>query len=178
MDNNTYGPYPGCRLWQAAYHFVAQAGVYAKIGLKNVDNGFSVGAGLLGLNTTNRSAVVVDEIIVKTPAAGGDVYATISHHNLADMDFDGGAADDIAPEKDPANASTQPTVGNVHVGLRQTGLLVGNANNSRLPGFADALSHTCRRGWVLGPGQILYVQRDVVTTDFDVSFSGRYYPTA
>ena len=175
LDDNSDGPYPPYRSWNASVLSVATAGVYARCGIKNVD-GFPVGAGLLGTSSVPRSVAVVDWLIAYSPPGAGDLFVTLTHHNLADMTAPTDV-DDTAPEKDPTPGATRPQLGNVRGGVRLTdAVLLGNV---KLPGHVDPVAPAIPRRvdgpWILGPGQILYIERNLANSQLEVYFRGRFY---
>lgn len=177
LDDNSAGPFCAYRPFQAGATYVAQAGVYSKIGIQNTDDRFTVGSGIVGASGVPRSVVVVDRVIIsKDAVAGGDFYATLTHQNLFPMDFDIGPVADVSPQKDPDSQFTRPQLGNVHIGFRQVGAALMGDNSGKLPGFTqDQLPHQADGPWIIGPGGIFYIERDVVNSSFSVYFRGRYY---
>jgi len=176
IDDNSDGPYPPCRIWVAGQIVAATAGVPPRLGIQNVD-GFPIGGGLLGTSGVPRSVVVVDKILIQRDATvAGDFFAGITHHNLNPIDGASQAADDSGPEKDPTPGATRPSLGNVVCGQRVTGAAFIFGTNNILPGFAaDVLPHIADGPWLLGPGQILYVERNLANVGMVVAFRGRYY---
>lgn len=178
LDDSSRGPYPPYRSFQAGLIASPTAGVFSRVGLQNVDR-FPVGGGLLGTTGVPSSVAVVDWILVtRDGTAGGNFFATITHHNLNPMDVGTQApAADTAPEKDPSAGATRPQLGNVNVGLRQLGAVLIGDQSGILPGVdADLLVHRVDGPWILGPGQILYIERNIVNVGHTVYFRGRYYP--
>ena len=172
LDDNTLGPYPPYRSFMASARATPIGGVYARVGIKNCD-GFPVGGGLLGTPSVPRSVAVIDWLIYYGPAGAGEIFLTLTHHNLNDIDGVVNDVDDTAPEKDPTPGATRPQLGNVRTGPRITGAtLFGNV---LVPGVVDGLPRRIDGPWVLGPGQILYVERNLVNSQLDVHFRGRFY---
>ena len=124
--------------------------------------------------------MVVDWILLTRDATiGGDFFVGITHANLFPFAADGTQApvDDAAPEKDPTSGATRPQLGNVFVGQRKTDAVGIFGNGNIVPGAtADLLMHRFDGPWCLGPGQILMVERNLVTTGFTFAARGRYYP--
>jgi len=174
IDDNSRGPYPPCRTWMGSSQAAQVAGVYGRIGIKNAD-GFPIGGGLLGTSGVPRSVVVVDELIVatNTPDPGGDLFLTITHHNLNDIDGIPAPADDTAPEKDPTPGVTRPQIGHIQIGPRITGAVL--FGNTILPRHSDGVARHVDGPWILGPGQILYVERNLVNSGLAIYARGRYY---
>lgn len=182
-DDSSKGPYPPYRPWQAGGIVSPVAGVYPRAGIQNGD-GFPFAGGLLGTSGVPRSVVVVDWLqVIRDATVGGEIFVGITHHNLFPLTDNGVSVEDAAPEKDPTAGSTRPKLGNVFYGERQVNAvgILGNANV--IPGgtgtLATANDPKAMRfdgPWILGPGQILLVERNLANSGFTVSFRGRYYP--
>jgi len=121
-----------------------------------------------------RSAVVVDFIRYRCEAAA-DVLLSITSINS--NPFEGGSevtVDDAGPEKDPGPGLQFPKIGNVMRGtLSQAAQLGGSTVPSDDAG--DIFPHDIPGPFILGPGQILYVQENLLASGLRVFFRGRYY---
>jgi hypothetical protein len=114
--------------------------------------------------------------VFRDATPGGDFFVGITHHNLFPLTDNGVAVDDAAPEKDPTAGATRPKLGNVFYGERQVNAVSILGNPNVIPGGADGNAHRFDGPWVLGPGQILMLERNLVNSGFWCSFRGRYYP--
>ena len=176
VDDNSKGPYPASRTWQAGSILTSTAATYPRWGIQNAD-GFAPGSGLLGTSGVPRSVVVVDRVtMLRDATAGGDFFIGISHHNLFPLEDSFVGVDDTSPEKDPTAGATRPQLGNVQTGRRRINGVAILDTNSLIPGGTDGQQHIELGPWVLGPGQILYVERNLVNVGFFISARGRYYP--
>lgn len=174
MDDQS--AYPPFRPWNAGSIAVAVAGKFPRIGIMNTD-GFPPGTSPGSTGGEPRSVVVIDRITVSRDAnLGGDLFLTITHTNLHPFIGTTAPADDIAPEKDPSAAATRPQIANVAIGFcPENATLFGNVQYPSA--MADQKPLVLNGGpWVLGPGQILYLERNLAPSALLAYFSGRYYP--
>lgn len=171
LDDNSNGPYPPYRPWFTSQLRGAVAGQRSACGVANVD-GFIVGGGVQTIQPI-RSAVVVDQVRWRVQVAGGsNILVAISTLNA--NPFDGTSdkpVDDAAPEKDPGNLLAFPRIGNVFSGIRSD---VGQLGDSGPPN-TDLLTNELMGPWILGPGQVLWIQENVLNDALQVYFRGRYY---
>jgi len=178
LDDNSKGPYPPYRSFQGGLVVSPTPAIIGQIGIQNGDAGFTPLVGLVGTTGVPKSVVVIDWLIVARDAtAGGDFFVTLTHNNLKPISTANAPVADTAPEKDPTSGATRPQIGNVFVGVRNVDAALIGDQSGQLPGFTqDTLPHRVDGPWMLGPGQILYVERNLVNTGFTAYFRGRYYP--
>ena len=172
LDDNSTGPYPPYRSWYTSAISSAAAAVRSAVGVANYD-GVALGGGLQTIQPI-RSCVVVDFIRYRCEAAS-DVFLAIT--NINSNGFDGGTekpADDAQPEKDPGPGLQFPRIGNVQSGTKAQAGQLGDSGLSS-DDVGDIAPHDIPGPFMLGPGQILYVQENLVNSGLRVFFRGRYY---
>ena len=168
LDDNSRGPWAPYRSWFTSQIVGASAGTRSAAGVMNAD-GLTVGGGAQTLPPI-KSAVVVDEVRWRCQTASF-VFFAISNINVSPLDGTGDkSASDAQPEKDPG-ALQFPRIGNVFSGLRHDAGQLGFDGPPEL----DALPHEIAGPWILGPGQILWVQENLANDPLHVFFRGRYY---
>jgi len=145
----------------------AVAGQRSSVGIANVD-GYSTTGGTQVIQPI-KSAAVIDKILWRCGVAS-DILIAISTLNLNPFTFGDKAVDDAHPAKDVIGAQF-PRIGNVFTGTRTQAAQLGDSG----PCYLDALTHELNGQWILGPGQVLYVQENVLADLFQVYFQGRYY---
>jgi len=173
LDDNSAGPYPPYRPWHTGGVDAAVAGQRSAVGVANYD-GVALGGGLQTIQPI-RSAVVVDFIRYRCEAAS-DVFVAIT--NINTNPFEGGSevtADDAAPEKDPSPLGN-PKIGNVMRGTLSQAAQLGSGSMISSDDVGDIFPHDIPGPFVLGPGQILYVQENLLASGLRAWFRGRYYP--
>jgi hypothetical protein len=163
MDDNSKGPYVGCRHWMFGTNAGPSVGNLSIIGIENTD---PIGAQL--------SAVVIDWIVAEV--AGGVVadflmgIVYMSQVVLAD-----GAVRDIVTDKDLGMSTGDPSFGNVKGGTRaQAGQPVATV----YPGnsIANGIPTRIEGPIILGPQQEFLIIPSIVNTGITAHFRGRYYP--
>jgi hypothetical protein len=177
MDDNSRGPYPAYRMWQAGYNpaSLVGAGVLSRWGIMNTDGFVPAGSGQTVQGQPGSVCVVEYIILMRDATAGGDFFLTFTHTN--NFPFDAGSAAlvaDINPQKDVI-AQARPTFANVQVGARLNAATIIGDYSGILPGHCDGVVRRVDGPWILGPGQILYVERSQVTAGFTPYARGRYY---
>lgn len=169
LDDNSNGPWPPYRPFFTSNVKGAVAGERGAVGVANVD-GYSTTGGAQ-LIPPIRSAAVIDEIRFRTQTA---VSVNIGVTSLNSSPFDGSAdkpVSDANPEKDPGGLNIFPRMGNVFGGVR------GQVAQMSLDGppHAELTTVVMLGVWILGPGQVLYVQTNAIADPVTVYFRGRYY---
>jgi hypothetical protein len=167
MDDNTKGPYVGCRHWVYGFFRVALAGNFSFAGVENTDPLSSGG---------EFSACVVDRILVEAINFGAAVGVDYIMGNVFQSGFvlADGPVRDVITDKELAFTTGDPQFGNVKGGVSAA---LASPVNTWVPGGPAGTVTRLDGPWVLGPGQSLIISPTIVNCGILAHFRGRYYPS-
>lgn len=160
MDDNSKGPYPSSRVWMAGTVVAGLAANFTYIGIVNDD--------ALGI----RSALVIDEIVVRQVTATDDFIISVSDQSTFILGTLA-ALSDVAAEKDPGGFFGA-SMSNGKRGSAQTASGIGS---TLVPGGPITQATTLRGPWILGPQANFFVRPLTIANGLAAYFRGRYYPT-
>lgn len=161
LDDNSRGPYPAYRSFIASRITAFVAAQFAYVGLLNNDV------------LPSHSVVVCDEIIFISSTVQ-DAFVGLTTTTV----FGAGSplvVQDTAEEKDQA-PSDRPPLGNV-LTLSNNSAVPLSTGATEFPGAAAGVLNRIAGPFTLGPQGVLYLQTQLVNTNLQTYFRGRYYPS-
>lgn len=159
MDDNSRGPYPAYRSWMAGTILGLVAAQHTFIGIQNSDD------------VSVRSAVVVDEVILRNVTATDDWILGLTTVNALSFSTLSNVAD-CAPEKEQTGSFAGPALGNVQLGTRNAAAPQGS---TMVPGGPITTSVRVRGPWILGPQGVFFIRPLTIAESAVAYFRGRYY---
>jgi len=170
IDNNALGPVVPYRAWYAGSISSKVAAQYAYVWITNEDGV----QGQIAPTGPGKSAVVIDEIYVRTYDLIDDYFISISRKGS--ITPGASAKGNDAAQAPEADLVTNPLFGNISVNqTTQAGQLWGN-NSQLWPGGPLGTVTRIPGPFVLPPQGICAVNPATVNNGILAMFRGRYYP--